>query len=205
MEKNHTNTEAVTNGKLANVHHFDAKAKVEDYVRELGIPATFFMPGMYVTFFLSGGSLRQNSPSEPWTLSLPGPIDAQLPLFYPPDGGKWIKAIVLKRSELLGKNVRAATEYYTPAQIVEDFTKTFPEAGKGAKYNELPHEVFVNILKSTGMPEFGAVELLENMRLTYEGGYYGGAPLSHEILDPEDKLTTWSEYLKKHSPVKDLK
>ncbi len=31
--------------------HFDAKAEVEDYVRELGIPATFFYPGAYMSTF----------------------------------------------------------------------------------------------------------------------------------------------------------
>lgn len=31
--------------------HFDAKAEVEEYVRELGIPATFFYPGTYMSNF----------------------------------------------------------------------------------------------------------------------------------------------------------
>ena len=31
--------------------HFDAKAEVEEYVRELSIPATFFYPGCYMSNF----------------------------------------------------------------------------------------------------------------------------------------------------------
>ncbi|KAK6212427.1 hypothetical protein LQW54_005201 [Pestalotiopsis sp. IQ-011] len=38
----------VSNGALPHVYHFDSKAKVEEYVRELGIPATFFMPRFYM-------------------------------------------------------------------------------------------------------------------------------------------------------------
>ncbi|KAJ2997917.1 hypothetical protein NUW58_g495 [Xylaria curta] len=32
----------LSNGKLSRVYHFDSKAHVEEYVRALGIPATFF-------------------------------------------------------------------------------------------------------------------------------------------------------------------
>lgn len=31
--------------------HFDSKAEVEDYVRDLGIPATFFYAGAYMSNF----------------------------------------------------------------------------------------------------------------------------------------------------------
>lgn len=31
--------------------HFDSKAEVEEYVRELGIPATFFFAGTYMSNF----------------------------------------------------------------------------------------------------------------------------------------------------------
>lgn len=30
-------------GKLTEVYHFDTKARVADYIREIGLPATFFM------------------------------------------------------------------------------------------------------------------------------------------------------------------
>jgi len=31
--------------------HFDGKAEIEEYVRELGIPATFFYAGAYMSAF----------------------------------------------------------------------------------------------------------------------------------------------------------
>lgn len=57
------------------------------------------------------------------------------------------------------------------------FKKVYPEAGKTAGYYEAPHEVYLGWMKGAGLPDFAAEELLENMRLLNEGGYYGGESL----------------------------
>jgi len=36
---------------MSHMAHFDSKADVEEYVRELGIPATFFFAGCYMSNF----------------------------------------------------------------------------------------------------------------------------------------------------------
>ncbi|KAB5578572.1 NmrA-like family-domain-containing protein [Coniochaeta sp. 2T2.1] len=199
------NISKLSNGKLPHVYHFDSKAEVESYAREVGIPATFFMPGFYMSN-LPGGMFRQSPDHDnAWVLALPVPEDAVAPLFDTADTGKYVKAAVLHRDETLGKRVLGATSYMTLREIVESFKKTFPEAGKTAAYAELPHDLYVKILTGTGMPEFAAVELLENMRLLKEYGYYGGESLdwTHGLV--EDKLTTWEEYMKKAPAFKDLK
>ena len=200
-----SNPTTVSNGKLPHVYHFDSKAEVESYAREVGIPATFFMPGFYMSN-LPGGMFRQNPDAGgAWTLALPVPEDAPAPLFDTADTGKFVKAAVLHRDELLGGRVLGATSYVTMRQVVEAFKRTFPEAGKTAAYVELPHDVYVKILTGTGMPEFAAVELLENMRLLKEYGYYGGESLEETHKFVEDKLTTWEDYMKKAPAFKDLK
>jgi len=195
----------LTNGKLAKIYHFDSKAKVEEYVRELGIPATFFMAGFYMSN-LPGGMFRQQEDGA-WALALPVPeTTSQVPVFDAAgDTGKWIKAIVLGGDALLGRDVLAATAYLTPGQIVDDFRRTFPEAGRSARYVELTHEAFLGGAKAMGLPDFAAEEMLENMLLLNGEGYYGGASLddSHAIL--EDKLTTWAEFIKTAPAFKDLK
>ncbi|KAH8880073.1 NmrA-domain-containing protein [Thozetella sp. PMI_491] len=145
----------LSKGALPNVHHFDTKAKVEEYARQVG-------------------------------------------------SGKFVKAIVLKGPEVFGKRVLAASEYKTGDEIVATFKKVFPEAGKTATFMQLPQDVYKKALTGRGMPEFAAQELLENMLLLDQFGYYGGAKLdeSHAIL--EDKLTSWEEFLKKSPAVKDL-
>lgn len=196
------NVNKLTNGKLPHVYHFDSKALVEDYVRELGLPSTYFMPGFFMAN-LPGGMIRQLPPNNDWTLALPVPEDAPFPVFdAAEDTGKWVKAIVLQREKLLGKQVYAASAYLTPLEIIAGFKKAFPQAGATASFFSTSHEQFVGALTGSGMPEFAAVELLENMRLMAEGGYFGGKDLSLDIL--EDKPTTWEEHLKKNPATKDL-
>jgi uncharacterized protein YbjT (DUF2867 family) len=167
----------VTKGALPHVYHFDSKAKVEAYIRTTALPATYFMPGFYMSN-LPGSSLRPSPPDNAWTLTMPVPASAPVPLFATiQDTGKFVKAILLNREKTLGKRVLAATKYYTFQEMLDEFKATFPEAGKTARYFEAPHDVYKGFLTGAGLPEFAATELLENMRLLNEGGYYGGDSL----------------------------
>lgn len=44
-----TDASEVSKGAWANVHHFDGKAEVERYIRESAIPATFVLPGTFMS------------------------------------------------------------------------------------------------------------------------------------------------------------
>lgn len=150
--------------------------------------------------------IRQTPPNNDWTLSLPIPASSPVPLLDTAgDTGKFVKGILLHREETLGKRIYGATDYYTLTEMIAQFKEVFPEAGKTAKTVELPHQVFKDILGKSGMPEEAGEELLQNMRLMNEFGYYGGAKLdeSHSIL--VDKLTTWEDFIKAAPAFKDLK
>ncbi|KAK3950194.1 NmrA-like family protein, partial [Pseudoneurospora amorphoporcata] len=183
------------------VYHFDGKAEVEEYTRSVGVPSTFFLAGFYMSN-LPGQTFRFDNGK--WTLALPTPSSSLFPVFDTADTGKFVKAAILHRDETLGKRLLGATEYMTGDQLVEGFKKVFPEAGKTASYYQLPEDVYLNILKGLGMPEFVAQELLENMLLLGTFGYFGGESLdwTHSLV--EEKLTTWEEFIK--TPVwNDLK
>lgn len=180
------NVTELSKGALPKVHHFDSKAKIEDYVRSTGIPATYFLPGFYMSN-LPGGMFRQAPPNNDWTLALPIPGSTPVPLLNTADDtGKFVKGILLNREQTLGKRIYGATDYYTLDEMVKEFKEVFPEAGKTAKAAELPHQVFKDILGQTGLPEEAGEELLQNMRLMNEFGYYGGAKLdeSHSVRYP---------------------
>ncbi|CZT46953.1 uncharacterized protein RSE6_07468 [Rhynchosporium secalis] len=66
-----------------------------------------------------------------------------------------------------------ATDYYTADEIVKQFKEKFPEAGKTGKAAEVPHQKYKDILGDKGMPADIQEELLQNMRLIPEIGYYG--------------------------------
>ncbi|KAH8649765.1 NMRAL1 protein [Ilyonectria robusta] len=191
-------------GKLPHVYHFDSKAAVEEYARSLGIPAVYFMPGFYMSN-LPGQMLRASPPDNTWTLALPMPESAPIPMFDISDTGKVVKSIALNREKVLGKRVLGAFKYMTPKEILEGFKSVYSEAGKTATFFSTPHDAYTDALKGMGMPEFAAIELLENMRLMDEGGYYGGESLdeSHALLD--DPLTTWEEFMKKSPLFSELK
>jgi uncharacterized protein YbjT (DUF2867 family) len=100
----------VSGGKLSKVAHFDSKANVEQYVREIGIPATFFMPGFYMEN-IPGQSL--NNMQGKYNFALPIATDSPIPLFDTArDTGKFIKGILLHRGQTLGKRIYGATDYY---------------------------------------------------------------------------------------------
>ncbi|KAK1502730.1 NmrA-like family protein [Colletotrichum abscissum] len=186
----------LSKGALPDVYHFDSKAAVEEYIRTTSLPTTFFLPGFYMAN-LPGGMFRQTPPDDAWGLSLPVPASAPIPLFdAAADTGKFVKGIVLHREKVLGKRVYAATNYVTAGEAVETFKKVYPEAGKTARFNELTHEQFKGALKGQGMPDFVAEEMLQNMRLLDEFGYYGGEKLDESHAIVEDKLTTWEEHVK---------
>jgi hypothetical protein len=126
-------------------------------------------------------------------------------MFDPADTGKFVKAAVLNRERLLGKRLLGATAYYTAGEILEEFKELFPEAGKDAFYNEVAPETFKQGLLARGMPEFAAEELLENFLLLPQFGYYGGESLDETYKFVEDKVTTWTDLMKKSPVFKDLK
>ncbi|KAK4184570.1 NmrA family transcriptional regulator [Podospora australis] len=194
----------LSGGKLPHVYHFDGKAEVEEYARSVGLPSTFFLAGCYMSNF-PGQNFRFDKDNNKWTYSLPVPGTAIIPVFDVDDTGKFVKAAILHKDQTLGKRLLGATKYMTANELVERFKKAFPEAGKTASYQQLPEEVYKNILKGAGMPEFVAQELLENMLLLDSFGYYGKESLdwTHSLL--EDKLTTWDEFVKKTPLWKDLK
>lgn len=182
----------MSRGSLPHVYHFDSKATVEEYIRELGIPAAFFMPGFYMSN-LPGGSFRKSADGDgAWTLGLPFPGQTPIPMYHPGDTGKYVKAMVRHRDAVQGRRFLAATAYMTAEQIVAGFQELFP--AQTAHYFEVPRDAFFAALRGASMPDFAAEELYENMRLMSDFGYYGGDSLDWTHGFIEDPLTTWKGY-----------
>lgn len=92
--------------------------------------------------------------------------DTKIPLFDAAgDTGKFVAAILLNPSELLNKDVYAATGWYTPTDIVNAIEKF---SGKKTTFNELPDETFRSYL-----PEAIGQEMMETFMLVRDYAYYG--------------------------------
>ena len=121
-------------------------------------------------------------PNGKWGLALPIPDDSPIPLFDAEDDtGKFVKAMFLNEQKVLGKRVYGATNYYTPTEIVQEFKELYPSVGKDAGFSQLPHAAFKGIMAATGAPEVIQEEMLQNMRLIPEFGYYGGDSLDFSL------------------------
>ncbi|EHA49387.1 hypothetical protein MCOR27_001382 [Pyricularia oryzae] len=201
------NVTNVSKGKLTKVYHFDSKAEVDAYVRSLGIPTTFFLAGFYLSNFEAPMWFRQTGPDNAWTFSMPGPITSPVPLYDVRDTGKYVKAIVLNRDALLGGRVLAATEYQTFEEMLVDFRRTFPKDGANARFYELSDEQYLEGVRSAGMPDFVGEELLQNIQLLSQFGYYGGESLDETrklVEGVGERLTTWAEWLPQSEVFKNL-
>ncbi|KAF1930547.1 NmrA family transcriptional regulator [Didymella exigua CBS 183.55] len=177
----------ITNGRLSHVPHFEAKSDIEDYIKKIGVPASFFLPGYFMSNFTQ--SVQKG---EDGSLSFAFPVskDAKFPLIdIAEDTGKFVNGILKNRDETLNKHILGAENYYTPEQIRSSLEAA---TGKKTHFAQITAEQYKGFL-----PGFIAEEMLENHQFIDEPGYYNGAELkeSHDIVD--DKLVSWEEFIKK--------
>ncbi|KAL8770200.1 MAG: hypothetical protein Q9209_004042 [Squamulea sp. 1 TL-2023] len=182
----------MTDGKLSHLPHFDAKADVADYIREQKIPACFLCAGCFMTNFT--GALQKSD--EGITLTLNLRPDTKIPLFDAAgDTGKFAAGILLNASELLNKDIYAATGWYTPTDIVNAIEKY---SGKKTTFNEVPSETYRKML-----PEPIAEELMETFELVRDYAYYGPGGdkiLAESLKYVAEKPTTLEEFVAKSGP-----
>ena len=191
------NISKLTGGKFPNVYHFDSKAQIEDYIRSIGVPASFFMPGFYMSNL---DSMFAPSPQEPhvYTLALPMPPTTPMPWFDAADDtGKFVKAMLLQRDKVLGKQITASTAYNSPEEVVETFKKVKPQAGKGAQFVTVDKDTYKGYLAKAGMPDFAQEEMYENMSFMNDYGYYGKRSLDDSLALLSEKPTTIAEFFGK--------
>ena len=172
----------VSGGKYSGVHHFDSKANVEKYIRSIGVPATFVLPGFFMSNIPGMMFPNPQSTEHEYIFPMPFPSDTPIPLFDAQDDtGKFVKNVLQNRQKLLGKQILEATAYYTPKQMVEEFSTVKPEAGKGAKFVQVPDETWTGSLEQAGMSKIVGQEMLQNMLFMPEFGYYGKASLDDSL------------------------
>lgn len=100
-------------------------------------------------------------------------------------------AVARNPEELRGKQIRAAADYYTPAQIMAEFQEVTVKTGR---YVQLDQDVYRSFI-----PPPIAQELLENELLCEDPGYFAGGSFAegHELLAKVGLApTTWKDFLR---------
>jgi len=182
-----------TNGKISTVHHFDSKARVEEYARQVGVPSSFVMPAVFLSFMLANFKKDQTGT---YVLTLPlDPEKTRMPMIDASnDVGLFAALALLRPEETLNQRLAGAAGLFSPNQMVEEFRAV---TGKEAKYNHITYETFRSFLSASA-----ADELVGNMQLIEDPGYYVGessdfvSKTIDELVDAGlRKPTTWKEYV----------
>jgi len=191
------NVSKESNGKQTGVKHFDSKALIEAYAREQGVPGTYFMPAVFMPGFL--GSFKLGDDGTYTFTTGWDPATTHVPFIDPvADTGLYISAILLNLDDsTLGIRIAAAGDVVTPNQMAEAVAAV---SGKQAKINQVPWPTFKSFL-----PPAVAEEMVANMELIVEPGYYVGEPedavqKGYALLAKSGlrKPHTWNEFVEKH-------
>jgi hypothetical protein len=146
---------------------------VEEYINEVGQPASFVLPGFFMTNI--PGSIKPTLDGNSYTLTQLFHPDTQIPMLdVPTDFGKFVASCLAKPDATIGKHVLAASAWVTPLDVctaVERVTR------KKCEFNEMEEKDWK-----------AGQELLENMVMIKEWAYYGpgaeeGVRWSHEVVD----------------------
>jgi uncharacterized protein YbjT (DUF2867 family) len=139
--------EQLTQGELR-VPHFDMKARIETYVRGLGIPATFLHVAFYYENFLTSAT-PQRQPDGTYVFGFPQG-DTPLAAVAVEDVGGVVAGVLKRRSEFLGKTIGVVGDDLPAHEYAAIMTRVL---GRSVAYRHIPRDVF----ESFGFP--GAEEL----------------------------------------------
>ena len=184
----------ISGGKYSNVIHFDAKAKVEQYIRGLHIKSAFYSPGAFMQNFQNTPILVPRQASDgTWIVTFQSSPKAQLRLIDAVgDTGKFVGAILAEPDRYEGKTFCAASASYNLEEVVAILSKA---TGKTINYKQIPVGDFKKSLP------FAQDIISEAFSYLEEFDYWG--PDTEELVawaaeNARGRLSTFEEYLEAH-------
>lgn len=182
----------LSGGKYTKVTPFDAKAKVEEYIRNLPIKSAFFSPGGFMQNF---NTFMKPQPAGDGTYVIAQHVSptSRIPLIDAVgDTGKFIGAILADPEKYNGETFCAATALYSLDEQAQIMSKA---TGKMVVYKQISAAEFRATLP------FMADVLVEGLSFQDEFGYYGPDTerlVSWAVENARGKLTTLEEYFQAH-------
>lgn len=192
----------ISGGKYTKVTPFDAKAKVEQYIRSLPIKSAFYAGASFMENFQSQPFLAPRPATDgTWVLSRCNAPGGKIPLVDAVgDTGKFVGAILAEPEKYEGKTFCGAVGLYSFEEIVAIMSKA---TGKTVVYKQIPVEEFREGLL-TMLPPSVADVFVEGFSYGEEFGYFG--PDEEKLVgwakeNARGVLTTLEKYFEKH-PLK---
>ena len=164
-----SNANLVSGGKFTKVLHFDSKAIVEEYIDTIGVPATHVIPGGFFNYLLY--FLKPTSPdAKSYKFCAPFPVTTKLPIFcVNEDTGKYVKAILLNREKVLGKQVYIAENHYSFIDIVKALKEV---GGLDVVAEEIDDATYRKNLAAAGALDLFIEDMSDNMKFMQTYGYF---------------------------------
>ena len=191
-------TREISSGKYIKVTPFEAKAKVERYIRNLdNIKSAFYSPGFFMENFQSQPFLAPKpAPDGTWVLARPNSPTSQTPYIDAVgDTGKFIGAILAEPDRYHGKTFCAAQALYSWEEVAAILSKY---TGKTVVYQQISPEEFKRSLPFDSDKADIFVEAFSSLE---EHGYFG--PDSKELVAwaaerARGRLSGLEEYFQRH-------
>ena len=191
------NVTEISGGKYTKVIPFDAKAKIEQYIRGLPIKGAFFSAGFFMENLQSQPYLApRRAPDGAWVLARHISGKTRLPyLDAVGDIGKFVGAILAEPDKYDGKTLCAAKAQYSLEEIAAIMSKA---TGQSVVYKQITLDEFKKglpfegVLSDIFVDAFGYVE---------EFGYFG--PESEGLIawaaeSARGHLSTFEGFLERH-------
>jgi len=172
--------QTISGGKIE-LLHFSGKNRVEQYIRKIGLPATYLNAGFYASNFSSFFPPKVINGVAEFQLAFTSAT--KIAIVDISDTGAVVVAILNAGKDWIGKKVNLAGEYITPDKLAEDYTKV---TGQPAKFIPVPLDQFA---------KFAPAELVENMAWMNEYGLFNGEDIS-DARKLYPKIKTWEDFLR---------
>ncbi|KAK3712785.1 hypothetical protein LTR37_008875 [Vermiconidia calcicola] len=158
----------IAGGKYTKVIYFDAKAKVEQYMRGLPTKSAFYCPGSFMENFHQSVLAPRRAPDGKGFITWHVSPQTKFPLLaVVDDSGKFVGSILAEPDKYEGKKFCAATALYILGSIAAIMSKV---SRKTIVYKQISPEGFKESLSS--IPFAGEI-FTEGFNYYEEFGYFG--------------------------------
>ena len=184
----------ISGSKYTKVTFFDAKAKIEQYIRSLPIKSASYSPGAYLqNLQVDNWANQPETPGGPWIIARHTFPECRLPMIdIVGDTGKFVGAILAEPEGFEGKTLCAAVGLYSLKEIAAVVSKT---SGKSVVYEQISVEKFKQ------RRPLAADMIAEIYSFAEEFGYWGRA--SEDLVawgaeNARGELCTLEGFFEKH-------
>ncbi|KAJ1654266.1 hypothetical protein IWQ61_005768, partial [Dispira simplex] len=181
------NVAKATNGKFAKVHHFDNKAKVEDYMRSLELPLTVVRYGFYMSNMVEPAGVVHRGSDGVYQIEFPVPGSTMVPpIAAEIDGGRCMLHCFLNPRETIGRVYDLACCQTTLQTMVDTMAE---RAGKKIRLVELSAK------QTMEHPAFSNPDMYEMFQFYKEFGCFITEESIAETRDIFGPLLRFEDYL----------